>query len=118
MPISRPASARDARSVAAFVLGATIIAAFACSSPAAAQAPQALPACQSQQELEQVLASDGDFMPDGCRQVSVTSLESEHGPLCVIDLEATGDSGMLGRIADAALPTQWWVRCESLAGVR
>lgn len=92
--------------------------------PAAAQttspapAPQTLTACQTQQELEQFLASDGQFVPDGCRLVSVTSLESEHGPLCVIDLEAADDPSVLDRLTDAAMPTQWWARCDSLSAIR
>jgi hypothetical protein len=92
--------------------------AFAGAASAQTATPQSFPACESQQELEQVLASDGQFMPDGCRQLSVTSLESDYGPLCVIDFEAAADPGLLDRLADAALPTQWWVLCENLSAGR
>jgi hypothetical protein len=89
--------------------------AFAGAASAQTATPQSFPVCESQQELEQVLASDGQFMPDGCRTWSVTSLESEYGPLCVVDFEAAADPRLLDRLTDAALPSQWWVLCENLA---
>jgi len=88
---------------------------FTVAASAQTATPQSFPVCESQQELEQVLASDGQFMPDGCRTLSVTSLQSEYGPLCVIDFEAAADPGLLDRLTDAAMPTQWWVLCENLS---
>jgi len=97
-----------------FIIPLALVA-FTSAATAQTATPQSFPVCESQQELEQVLASDGQFMPDGCRQLSVTSLESEYGPLCVIDFEAAADPGFLDRLTDAAMPTQWWVLCENLS---
>lgn len=85
------------------------------SAPAYAQ--HTIPACQSQQELEQVLASDGNIMPQGCRSVTISSLESEGQRLCLLDLSTVGD-GVLEQLRDAAVNQQWWVRCEDLSAVR
>jgi hypothetical protein len=93
------------------------LAILALPAAAAAQTPQGFIACQSQQELEQLLASDGDFTPDGCRNVAVTSLESEHGNICVMDFQPGEDGGVLDRLTDAALPTQWWVSCAELSEI-
>jgi hypothetical protein len=93
---------------------ALALVAFTGAASAQTAPPQSFPVCESQQELEQVLASDGQFMPDGCRTLSVTSLQSEYGPICVIDFEAAADPGLLDRLTDATMPTQWWVLCENL----
>lgn len=85
----------------------------AMAQDAAAPGPQIFPACQTQQDLEQILNSDGQLMPDGCRDLSVTPVRSENGTLCVIDF--SGESqGVLQNLRDAALPDQWWVQCDSL----
>ncbi|ESR22510.1 hypothetical protein [Lutibaculum baratangense] len=78
-----------------------------------ASAQEAFPACQSQQELEQVIGSDGQFMPDGCRNLTITAVETDGARLCVIDF-ATAGEGVLNTLRDAALPEQWWVRCDRL----
>jgi hypothetical protein len=85
----------------------------AMAQDAAANGPQSFPACQSQQDLEQILNSDGQLMPDGCRNLSITPVRSENGTLCVIDFSEAGQ-GVLEGLRDAALPDQWWVRCDSL----
>jgi hypothetical protein len=92
------------------------LALLALPAAASAQTPQGFIACQSQQELEQLLASDRGFMPDGCRNVAVNSLESEHGNICVMDFQPDENQGVLDRITEAALPTQWWVSCADLSG--
>ena len=79
--------------------------------PALAQA--SLRACETQQELEQVLESRGEFMPDGCREISITAIDTPAGELCVLDFRAE-DQGILGTITEAAVPTQWWVACAEL----
>ena len=93
------------------------LALFALPAGASAQTPQALVACGSQQELEQHLASDRQFMPDGCRDIVVTSLASEFGRICVMDFQPEDDPGVIERLTEAALPTQWWVRCGDLAAI-
>ncbi len=76
------------------------------------QKPAPVSACPSQQELEQALSSDGRFIPDDCRQLSITSMSD--GRICVLDFRAGSNPGVLDRLADAAVPTQWWVACERL----
>lgn len=82
-----------------------------------AQTPNGFAACQNQQALEQMLASDGQFMPDECRNIAVNSLETENGRICVMDFQADENSGLIGQITDAALPTHWWVLCDDLATI-
>lgn len=89
---------------------------LALPAAAAAQTPQGFIACESQQELDQHLASDRQFMPDGCRNIAVTSLDSEFGRICVMDFQPD-DDGVIGRLTDAALPTQWWALCGDLATI-
>jgi hypothetical protein len=79
-----------------------------------AQDVSAVPACPSQQELEQTLGSGGRFVPDGCRQLSITSVQTGKGDVCVLDFRSGKDPGILDRLADAAVPTQWWVACDNL----
>ncbi|MEX2629191.1 MAG: hypothetical protein WD341_04570 [Tistlia sp.] len=78
-----------------------------------ASAQESFPACQTQQALEQVMASDGSLMPDDCRELTVTEVRSDSGRLCVIDFAGAGE-GVLQQLRDAALPEQWWVRCDRL----
>jgi hypothetical protein len=88
--------------------------AFALSmmAPAAAQ-DASMTACESQQEMEQVIQSDGDLMPDGCRTLNVTSIDSGSGELCVLDFEAA-DPGVLDALQEQVTTTQWWVACAEL----
>jgi hypothetical protein len=103
--------------LAAFAFASAALAAPALApamaQDAAATGPQSFPACQSQQDLEQILNSDGQLMPDGCRNISVTPVRSENGTLCVIDFSEAGE-GLLEGLRDAALPDQWWVQCDRL----
>lgn len=78
---------------------------------AAAQEPVAV--CQEQSELEQVLGSGGDIMPDGCRGLAVSVLEQDGERLCLLDFTET-DGGFLGQLREAAVAEAWWVRCENL----
>lgn len=70
--------------------------------------------CPSQQELEQVLQSEGDLIPEGCRRLTISRVESAAGPLCMMDFQAR-DPGVLDQLTEAAAPTQWWLHCELLA---
>lgn len=79
-----------------------------------AYAEEPLIACPSQQELEQVLQSGGELIPEGCRRLIVSRVETAAGPLCMIDFQPR-NPGMLDRLAEVAAPMQWWVRCEVLA---
>jgi hypothetical protein len=73
-------------------------------------------ACSSQTALEQYLDSNGDLMPDECRAVSFTVLESGGRQLCVADISSGGNS-LLGGLADAAVPTEWWTSCQDAAAL-
>lgn len=84
---------------------------FAFASPAAAQ--DSLVACESQREIEQVLQSGGDLMPEGCQNLNVTRIESDAGELCVLEFE-NPDPGIVGQVTEAVVPTQWWVACADL----
>ncbi|MFN4088040.1 MAG: hypothetical protein ACK4QW_03210 [Alphaproteobacteria bacterium] len=79
--------------------------------PAAAQ--ETLTGCESQQSLEQVLSSDGALMPDDCRTLTVTAVDTDRGRLCVVDL-SSGRDGVLQQLRDVAVAEQWWVRCDAL----
>lgn len=83
------------------------------SGPAFAQTT--LTACESQQSLEQALASNGGIMPDDCRPISVTRLTGDGRELCLIDLSQS-DGGLIDSLRDVAAPDQWWVACSALAG--
>ncbi len=83
-------------------------------APAAAQ-DTTLTACESQQEMEQVIQSDGDLMPDGCRTLTITSIEADTGELCVLDFEAA-DPGVLDALQEEVTTTRWWVDCAELTG--
>ena len=82
-------------------------------TPAFAQDQDVLSICATQQELEQVIASDGSIFPDGCRTATVSSLESDGEALCLLDLSSSGD-GVFDQLRDAAVSQQWWVRCADL----
>ena len=81
---------------------------------AEAQNEKTSTACPSQQELEQTLGSSGRFVPDTCRQLAITTVQTGKGDVCVLDFRAGKDPGILDRLADATVPTQWWVACDSL----
>lgn len=79
--------------------------------PAAAQ--ETLTGCQSQRSLEQVISSDSKLMPDDCRVLKVTPVDTDRGRLCVVDLSSSQD-GVLQQLRDVAAAQQWWVRCDAL----
>ena len=81
-------------------------------APATAQ-NTSMTACESQQEMEQVIQSDGDLMPDGCRTLTITSVDADTGELCVLDFEAT-DPGLLDALQEEVTTSQWWVDCAEL----
>lgn len=97
-----------------FVVSAAVVLTASSSFTAASAAdPVQIRACPSQAKMEQVIQSQGKFLPDDCRMLTVTRLDSPTGPLCVLDL--SGDNaGILGTLRDAVARTQWWVPCASL----
>ncbi|MDC7789116.1 hypothetical protein PQJ75_03235 [Rhodoplanes sp. TEM] len=106
--------------VTALITTAVLLAAV---SPAAAQTatPSADPkdarsiaACPSQQALEQMLGSGGKFVPDSCRHLTVTPVRTSGQRLCVLNFKSGRDPGLLDRLADATIPTEWWVACSDL----
>lgn len=101
------------------LVATTLICSAALSAPVLAQeqspdmAPDAIVACPSQQELEQVIGSSGEVRSEECTTIDVSHLTGAGSELCLIDFGL--DQGFLGRLRDAAFPTQWWVRCDQLA---
>ena len=89
--------------------------AFAASEPSLAQTNRSFPACPSQQGVDQVVGSQGRFVPPDCRQLTITRVQSGTTELCVLNFEPSGDPGFLDQLRRAAVPTQWWVSCENLA---
>jgi hypothetical protein len=87
------------------------LATIAASPPADAQ--DSLVACETQTEIEQVLQSGGDLMPDGCRNLTVTRVDADAAELCVLDFQDP-DPGIVGQLTEAAVPSQWWVACDEL----
>ncbi|HEV7291805.1 MAG TPA: hypothetical protein VGN79_05740 [Devosia sp.] len=83
------------------------------SGVSTANAQEAVYACSSQQELEQTIDSDGAIRPENCSTLTVTSLESDGEQLCLLQLEAS-EEDLLGSLRDAALSSEWWVRCDAL----
>jgi hypothetical protein len=88
---------------------------FSAAGPSFAQTERAFPACPSQQGVEQVVGSQGRFVPSDCRQLTITRVQSGTTELCVLNFEPGGDPGFLDKLRSAAVPTQWWVSCDNLA---
>ena len=82
------------------------------ATPAAAQVGEPLYACATQSQLQQIIDSDGDFVPDGCRSLDVSVLETGAERLCVLQLGEGG--GVLQQIQDFVSEDELWVRCELL----
>lgn len=72
-----------------------------------------LSACSSQQELEQVMQSNGAINPDGCWTLTVNALDADGNRLCLLQI-APNDQNVLGKLQDLASPSEWWVRCDAL----
>ncbi len=85
------------------------------ASPAVGQTDRSFPACPSQQTLEQVVGSQGRFVPDDCRKLTITPVQSGANQLCVLDFARDSDPGFLEQLKRAAVPHQWWVSCENLS---
>jgi hypothetical protein len=75
--------------------------------------PLQINVCPSREKAEQIVQSSGNLMPEGCRKVTITRVDSPAGPLCVMDFGQDGQ-GIIGTIKDAAITTQWWTPCSSL----
>ena len=103
----------------AIAAAAAFISATACAQPSNATRPPTnsrvatVKACNNEQNLKQVLQSNGAYAPDGCRRVTVTRLDTPAGALCMMDF-APGKQGIIGEIRSAATTTQWWLPCNQL----
>jgi len=86
----------------------------AVASPAVAQTDRSFPACPTQQQVEQAIGSKEQFVPDECRKLTVTRIQSGSTDVCVLDFEKSGDRTFIDRLRSAAVPTQWWVACNEL----
>ena len=83
------------------------------ATPAAAQGVVPLYACSTQSQLQQIIDSGGDFVPDGCRSLNVSVLETGTERLCVLQLGEGG--GVLQQLQDFVSDSELWVRCDLLA---
>lgn len=92
---------------------AAAVAAVTLPGAARAAEPVQFKVCPSQEKVEQILQSNGSFVPDDCRTVTVTRVESPAGPICVLD-SGKDNPGVLGTIRDAITTTQWWTACANL----
>ncbi len=92
---------------------ALVVAGTSAGATSIAQAQQSIMACESQPELEQVWNSNGEITPDGCREVTVSVLESDGERLCLLDLRS-GEGGLLDNLREVAVSEEWWVRCADL----
>jgi hypothetical protein len=84
-------------------------------NPAFAQADRSFPACETQQQIEQVLGSKGQYVPSDCRRLTITKIQSTGKDVCILDFETAGDRTFLDRLRNAAVPTKWWVECTKLS---
>ncbi len=89
-----------------------LIAGLAPAAVPAASGPKQFPVCPSQAKAEQIVQSQGKFMPEGCRTATVTEIDSSAGPICVLDLSQ--QQGIVGKIESLAETTQWWTACANL----
>lgn len=96
------------------IAAATLAIAMSALAPHQAAAEEPFVVCDEQPALEQFLASDGDFMPDGCRVMRLSTLDTDHGRICVMEFDESDDPGLMDRLTDAALPSTWWMRCADL----
>jgi len=94
---------------------AAALAIFVLCATASATEPVQATVCPSQAKAEQVLQSQGHFVPDDCRTLRVTRVDSPAGPLCVMDFSGN-NAGILGALKDAVATTQWWAACAALHG--
>jgi hypothetical protein len=96
------------------VRGLAVAASLALTSVAiGAVEEEGFPVCETQQQLEQLLQSDGQIMPEGCRHATVVTVESAAGTVCALDL-SPDDEGILERLRDVAVTTRWWTDCRNL----
>lgn len=103
------------RNVIGYAAGLALLAGFA-QGAAQAQTPGQsfqLRVCPSQDKAEQLAQTRGNVMPDGCRDVAVTSYASLVGPMCLIDF-GQDSSGIVGALTDAVATTAWWTPCQNL----
>lgn len=92
---------------------ALVLTAALCTGAPAAIAQDSIIACQNQQAIEQVFASDGAIVPGDCRSVEISTIESDGAHLCRLDLSAD-DEGIVTQLREVAVDEQWWVRCDDL----
>jgi hypothetical protein len=97
----------------AFVIPAASAQAHNAAAPPTNSRVATVKACNNEQNLKQVLQSNGAYAPEGCRKITVTRLDTPAGALCMMDF-APGKHGILGEIRSVAATTQWWLPCNNL----
>lgn len=92
---------------------AAVLCLFALTAAAEVRAQDQITVCSSQEQLEQFIRDQGRILPEGCRRVTVTAVDSPAGRLCAVDT-ASSDPGIIGSIRQATTDTRWWTACENL----
>lgn len=85
------------------------------AGPASADGPVRISACPSRDKAEQIIQSNGNLKPEGCRIFTITRVDSSAGAMCALQF-ADHDSGIIGQITSTFETTQWWAPCNELHG--
>lgn len=83
------------------------------AGPGMAQ-PTQISVCPSQEKAQQVAQGRGQAVPEGCRTVTVTRVDSLAEPICGVDFTQANQGGLLGAVTDAVSAPQWWTACANL----
>ena len=78
-------------------LGLTFTILISTAGAARAADPLQVKICPSRNKAETIVQSQAKLMPDGCRTVTVTRVQSPAGPICSIDFGQDSE-GILGKV--------------------
>ena len=94
------------------VVTATLLAVF-CAGTAQAQTRD-LPVCKTRDAAQMAMqAGAAATLPEECRRVTVRSITTPTGPICVIDM-SQDNTGVVGAMREAMATTEWWTACANL----
>lgn len=96
-----------------FGVAGVALAVVVASGVAQAKSTTGVRICPSRDKAEQIVQSQGNLVPDDCRMVTVTRVDSPAGPICQIDLGQNGQ-GVLSSLRDAVTTDHWWTACDNL----
>ncbi|MBN8903689.1 MAG: hypothetical protein BGO51_11095 [Rhodospirillales bacterium 69-11] len=84
------------------------------SGTASAEGTKQVKICPTRDKAAQIVQSHGNLMPDGCRTVTVTRVDSPAGPICQVNMQQD-TKGVLNALRDAVTTDQWWTACDNLS---